>query len=299
MTRNSDLTPMQSFKPPFNKLHAVTAALALTLISANAQAVVVDTSATYSLNGGATNSFTESLDTDTSTASSVTVVGNDSSVDSSVSYRAFGNDTNAFVTSASGTGNYNVSSTVKYSDQYTNNSGSIQSYSLDFSVTPGSLSVTGSPTVGESVSAQYMLNIWVNGTSVFSSNASLTLDSSGASFSGDTALGGAYNPGSTAYLWDTYLGNVDLGEFADGETFLLEYGMSTIALGNASTQAANGPSSPNDIIVRDDECFECNDSNGSGSFFQIGDPFNINSNPTILNVSSIPTASVPEPSVYY
>ncbi len=162
-----------------------------------------------------------------------------------------------------------ATSYYSFSDEYTNTSGVAQQYDLGFHIDQGSLSIDTN--AADTFNSSYSLDILLNGSSIWGSSAALS--SSGLTETG-TSLNGTLSSGYYDYYdWDEFFGNLDLGVVAAGESFTLEYVMNLGASGTCTFDGCEG-----------------------SSYAQIGDPFNLSTNPLHNPTLSMSPISVPEPS---
>jgi len=125
-----------------------------------------------------------------------------------------------------------LSAVATWSDTYTNTSSAAQSVRYDFSIDPADLRIFDFAGVSDAspdaMRASYSVNILHNGSSVFSSDATLigggnghVLERNGTDF-GSTFVS---NPFFTVigYTFDAYVGSLDLGILAVGESLDIGY----------------------------------------------------------------------------
>jgi hypothetical protein len=189
-----------------------------------------------------------------------------------------------------------VNSSLHQLASVTNDTGTAQSFTFNFLINQGSLStysyyngLSGS----DFLSASYTANILVNGVSIWASSATLTTTETGSALTKSGSDLGSYVDGYNYYSWSPFSSTVDLGTFASGESFTLDYFITT---------------SVTNSILSLDSC----DGYGSGygygygygcysyqnSYAQFGDPFDFDYAPnnSPINDQTITTSvSVPEP----
>lgn len=271
------------------KLFTLTAAISLAVFANTSYAVEITASAEYTLGAAPTVTVTSPT---SSTSAAVTSYGtsldNPDSAGNELAFNNFGDNTGSYDSRAEGSGAYNVSSSVTYVDTVMN-TGAATNYSFDFNVIPGELYVglagnsEGLYSPGY-VDSGYNFEILLNGTSIFSSAASLRLDQDGINLTqSGTSLGGTFEDllYDGYYSWNAFAGTLDLGTMAAGEIFTLTYGVTTYA---------------NGAIEPGGSC--CIDQSGlSSSLF--GDPSGLNATPFTYTTSAAKTVtSVPEASSY-
>ena len=282
---------------------------ALTISSAHALAIKAEVSGSV---GGA--AFTTDTDGPASSGS-VDVLDSAVSSDSmsDVFYHTYGDDNGDFGSRVSGNGVFDITGIFTYSDTITNNSGTDQAYNFDFTVIPGELALSGSlPNSGESLFAEYQIDILVDGVSIWDSAASLSKTSgSSAVFSnyGSQSLGGILSTTDayTRYSWDEYIDSVALATLAVGESIDFEYRLMSHATGNSDCYSGDyeenfdGVLFELDVIQEDGIGFRGGESMGTcGAIARSGDPFHFGgSNPNFSSISSqaVNTANVPEPGI--
>lgn len=289
-------------------LSRLTIPLLLASISAPAWAVpiTIEANASFQVDGGAATGDVAGPIT-TSSYASVDLFGTaNGGAGSDVLYHSYGATDGNFGSRVSGNGTYNISSSFLYRDTVTNLAGVAQSYALDFTIAPGELSVyAGQPLqAGQSLYAAYAIAVQItslSGTShLFDSAADLSLDSSGLVFndSGVTSLGGTL--AGQQYAWHFFSESLDLGTFASGESFTLDYYLTTTATGNVGSCGALEPEAGNDLTQPVELGGEAEVEGNSelinfpcgGSLARSGDPL------LLGNISShqlLSTAAVPEP----
>jgi len=260
-----------------SKLLSLSLTLAVSSFSLNTHAATITATADYKVG---TSSIANNNETSKTSGVSIERGVEDSS-GNSIFYHSSGNQAGSFRTSASGAGTYDLTSSITYVDTVMNTSGSAQNYTFDFNIAAGQLSVSGEPNIAEFVRANYSINIFVNGSSVFSSAAAISLDNTVTSFNGDSVLSGTLAADGRSYSWSDYFGSIDLGPYAAGESLTFEYIMTTRAYGNAFADASFGCG------------IECGEVSPEGSTARIGDPINLSG---IGGFTTSPVTSVPEAS---
>ena len=135
-----------------------------------------------------------------------------------------------YLTSSSNHNDGTVTSSVHHFASITNNTGSEQSFTFSFLINEGSLSNSTSYNTVKGldyISSSYFADILVNGVSIWSSGATLTTNAAGSSLSKTGQDLSTYTDGASYYSWSPFSSLVNLGSFADGETFTLDYYLST------------------------------------------------------------------------
>lgn len=230
------------FRPQHKALY-LAVGLALGGIAPIAQAVPITVGATASWSvGGVPGAGDSDGPVTTPPFASVDILGGDGNPGGSVFYHTFGNSAGVFGSRVSGDGTFDITGAFSYSENVTNTSGVAQNYGFDFNVIPGEIRVDsfGPLSLGDFAAADYsievMLTTTAGTTSVFDSAANIGLDDSGVvSFAdtGSSSLGGVFSPfpGGGQYSWLNVLFSLDLGVFAPGESFTLDYLLTTNASG--------------------------------------------------------------------
>jgi hypothetical protein len=187
-----------------------------------------------------------------------------------------------YLTSSSNHKDGIVTSTVHHFASVTNNTGSDQSFTFSFLINEGTLSNSTPYNTLSSldyISSSYFADILVNGISIWSSGATLTTTTTGSSLSKTGENPSTYIDGANYYSWSPFSSLVNLGSFADGETFTLDYYLSS----NVSNHIVNGVCG--------------NYGYGCMASAQFGDPYGFDLSPidetTVLIVEK--TVKVPEP----
>ena len=281
-------------------LTAIFATLALS--SAPGYALQMTASNTWSINGGATTTDTDGP----ASSGGVDVLGYDSDYDPAIGYpnsgsntifyHTYGNQNGYFGSRSSGEGSYDISGLYTYNADYVATGGTA---TFDFTIIPGELSVFADALeAGETLSATYSLDILLDGSTIWTSTASLSKDNSGTTFgSGGTSIG-TYD-GSDSYTWSTYNGSLNLGLFTPGEIFNITYNLSTLATGAVDPYTSNCTFSGGGDGEFELAAFAIGNGDGGyagpcGSVARIGDPNGL----TQGNSFSVTGANaVPEPGI--
>ena len=231
---------------------------------------------------------------------SSTLSGPSSSVDSNVtqgssSGKARGDDLgSSYLIASSFTKVAMVKSTLHQSAAVTNNTGAAQSFSFNFLINQGSLSTSTYNTNLSStdfLSASYSADILVNGVSIWGSKVTITAKDTGSNLVKSGTDLGTYALGSSYYSWSPYSSSLNLGTFAIGEQFTLDYYIST-SVTNSMLSASNCDgygSGYGDGYGKGYGCYAHN-----SSYAQFGDPFEFNTAP-IDSTTVTTSVSVPEP----
>lgn len=279
--------------------------------------------AEYSLNGGAT---IDGMSTGSVTLASLNdsnwwgtshegadLFLSDNAGPSGVFFHTYGftGSSTYFGARVSGNGDFSAKTRSSYSDTITNTSAAEQTFNFTFSVDWGQISIDG---VGDAL-AEMLLRVKVNDTDVARDKTTITQVSGVTSCNTDD-VGGALssylgcsstNASSATGLQNTY--TVNLGTFAAGESFDLDYDIISTVRGDfATTTECTGPTGgpagrPLDVaqvmamaVNNGDNGAEvgepvyCEYTGGAGA--QSGDPFD----PFWFeNSFRVTTSSVPEP----
>ncbi len=227
---------------------------------------------------------------------------------SSAYSRGFVRDDGVMGAGADGSGeSYTSWSGISWADSYTNTSLTAEDIAFDFLIWGGSLGTYGVNAAGESASASYWIDILVNGTSAWSSSATLTTTSGGSAVTeAGTSLGGTLSTWSGDggnYFWTDTTASLDLGTLDVGETLTLEYIMGTSATGigvmdtGTNCYGEEGEFLDSDGGFQEEEgYFGCG---GVSSYTGIGDPFGFSASaPLAPTISGTAVASVPEPETF-
>ncbi len=222
--------------PPFEK-NLISAAICVGLlaVTSNAQALILtaDTLVTIPSNSSS------NTDSGSNFAGSNSFLSDANGLSEA---RANGNDTGWMYSNSRGDGIFTAQSTIQQSVEFTNTTGSIQNYFFDFTINFGSLSsIAYIPLANEDfTTAGNEVSITLNGAEIFNSTAELTTNTSGASLITDGLVLGSYSPGSDSYNWGEYSDTLNLGTIGIGETFTLEYDITTFASSNIPYSECEG-----------------------------------------------------------
>jgi hypothetical protein len=280
-------------KPLRFALFATCSALAIALAAPRAEAApTVSVSYAYSMEGGPLISFADS------SASGLAVYPSDWTGNSSIFGAHWGYVDGVFGTRSSGYGNFDKSGSSSWHNSFTNTGALPVSLVASFLIEQGSvwMNSQGLGAVAAGVSAE----ITVNGSSVFLSTADMTVMDGGLAELVKT--GTDLNPGSETlsdgngyYWWDTFVGSIDLGLVAPGDSVNISYILESYA---SSTAEACGFGYGGDVAFGlssygDDgyggTCFPA-DSGG-----RIGDPINIGQSDDVAFAFAANDVAVPEP----
>ncbi|HHJ12862.1 MAG TPA: hypothetical protein ENJ79_00575 [Gammaproteobacteria bacterium] len=234
------MSEMKSYSP-LRWLGALLWAVA-TLFSAHAQAVTITAVADF----GPSVDVYSAFGTGSQTGTSGTVNAGYSEQDGGLFANVRGNTEGAFeaytsarswvgVAYAPDSNNFSATASFRWEDTITNSGAASQAYVYNLNLAPGYLGTNEEGAVTEpstSIYARYLLDVLVNGVSVWSSSvevgrspAGTTQSQSGASIGGAF---GTFTPfdGAAAlegYRWDAFSTAVPLGSFAPGESFTVTY----------------------------------------------------------------------------
>lgn len=277
---------MNQISPRQSCIAAALAALAIATAAGNANALAIRATAgsTNSAAGPSSNSDGES-----NVAASGVVTANASAPgDNVISGSAAQVDTGDSAVAAGGFGANGIGSpnttladaTTSFSETYTNSSAGTRLYSLDFSLSEIRLRFQdffGGSNSGEHMHASYLVDILLDGGSIFSSAAELsggrvdhTLTESGTDLGG---VADGLGTGEFGYTFAPSSFSLGLGSYDAGESFTLE-----AILG----------------VHVDFPGFE------AGAIATVGDPNGLTRAPGLsLEVSSVPTGAVPAPGTWF
>jgi len=270
---------------PFKK-NAISSAICVGLLALapNAHALVINAIATSTLS---TNNVTDS-DTGNTNATADTAIQDSNGFSLAT---AQGNDSGWMYARAYGEGIFTSESSIQQSVEFTNTSTSLQNYFFDFTINFGSLDTRGISLIDDDLmTASNEVSIKLNGVEIFNSSAELVNNATGVNLTTSGLVLGSYVSGSDEYRWSPYNDKLDLGIIGIGETFTLDYDITTFASSNvASTICDDGYG---DVGSEGSLCF----ANWTRS--QFGDPNGFSSVPINSNTvtSSSPAVAVSEPS---
>lgn len=191
-----------------------------------------------------------------------------------------------------------VNSSLHQLASVTNDTGTAQSFSFNFLINQGSLSTYNSYSGlsgSDFLSASYTANILVNGVSIWGSSATLTTTETGSSLTKTGTDLGSYTDSYNYYSWSPFSSTLDLGTFASGESFTLDYFITTSVTNSIfSLDSCDGYGSGyGDGYGYGYGCYSYN-----SSYAQFGDPFEFDyapNNAPINDQTITTTVSVPEP----
>ena len=266
------------------------------------QAAVIKATADWTLDGGSPASDVDGP----ATSGSVDILaGDDDGLGNSVFYHTYGNTAGNFGSRVSGDGNFDITGVFSFSNVYQNTSTSAQNAEFNFNVIPGELNVYfgGAMTGTDSLYADYSIDIMFNGTSIWDSSAFVSLDATNGYTFGDTgshSLNGTYN-GTGYYYWNNFSETLDLGSIAAGETFSIDYILSTTARGSfADVDCLSGGSDGQEFAFIDGQAVESEEGYGSScgsAVARSGDPLNPHLPGNTAGVNFNQPTAVPEPSI--
>lgn len=264
-------------------------------LQAGALTFNIDTKSGYSIGPGGSTASSEDSQTD-STNSSVYIKYGDYGTDPHTYGTAKGDNSGWMYTYAFGQGStYAHTSEVVQNVEFTNDSGSAQDYLYNFLITWGSLTAYNYnfTTQDEYSRAGYLVDIMLNGNSVWSSAFELLTDINGTTTAGSGPMLGSYSSGSSYYSWSPYSGQINLGVLAAGASFELSYKIRTYVDGNHLTTCygyGNEPTGEQIGLMATEEP-ACDSGYGYGgygyggyldyagyTYAQFGDPFNFDGN---------------------
>jgi len=284
------MSSFRRLKPLRFALLATCSALAIALAAPRAEAApTVSVSYAYSMEGGTPISFADS------SASGLAVYPSDWTGNSSIFGAHWSYVDGVFGTRSSGYGNFDKSGSSSWHNSFTNTGALPVSLVASFLIEAGSvwMNSQGPGAVAAGVSAE----ITVNGSAVFSSTADMTVMDGGMAELVKTGTdlnpgGESLSDGNGFYWWNTFIGSIDMGLVAPGDSVNISYILESYA---SSTAEACGYGYGGDIALSsygDDgyggTCFPA-DAGG-----RIGDPINIGSGDVAFAVAANDVA-VPEP----
>lgn len=294
----------QSFTVKFTvkkKVLSVAIASAFATVTPSALAVTIQATANYTIGGGG-NTL---VDSGVATSGSVDILPSNGFWGDSIFGHTYGSVSGEFGSRASVSGVATLYGLFRYTNTYTNTSGADQIYNFNFHVVPGEVSAyAGTGVAGaDTALAGYSINILLNGVNIWNSayevkSTSTGVDDGTGSYASVTTTSSGVNLGGAPdalgyYAVPAYDGSVNLGTFAAGTTFdidyqLLAYAESNVTngcwWGNTQGEFAGG---------------EGNYGSGCGAIARSGDPLSQFGDgpfpgPNTLGITSQGT-SVPEP----
>lgn len=212
---------------------------------------------------------------------------------------------------ASGERIFSSRSSISYNSTYTNTGGEAQNFTFNFGVDESMLAINGDGTAF----AELLLRIRVNGEDVTSSRTTLVQDGSGLKTCANTALGLLSSYIDCSYVHENGLWapghnyTLDLGSFAAGESFVLDYEIMAFVYGDLSKHDPNGSfictvwEDPTDVGDPGECLSGFYDDGGPGAEWggavaSSGDPSNSYWTAGGMNGSFGPLRTVPEPSIF-
>jgi len=228
--------------------------------------------------------------------------GDTDTSNNSVFYHTYGNTTGTFGSRVSGGGTYDIDGIFTFAETFIATS---SAPTFLFEIIPGQIdarqyygaTATDMPG-GEEVRAGYEIEVRLDGGSIWSSFGEVWVDDGGTHthFTG-TSIGGSLtlDPGGTfaSYSWSVFNGNVALGTFTPGDSFLLEYDLRTFSSANTDADGCTDggiggdpgrPGQPTEPGTLGSGC-------GAG-IAQSGDPFSF-SNSSAASISGAVPAPAP------
>ena len=219
--------------------------LGVSAFQANAALVTLDITGDTIATAGVNN------DSDNQTNNfSVSVESTEYDGPSNANAKARGDDTGWFYSTASGNYNFLSQSTLTQTYNVTNDNNADQFFDFSFEVMNGSidascgdtgyggygygaaLSAYGSGCAGDDFAeAGYTAEIWLNGGSIWKSEAKIITDSNGSSLVSSGPTFNNSSVGSNSLYWGATLFNVNLGLVAANTSFILEYVVTTKVAG--------------------------------------------------------------------
>ncbi len=173
---------------------------------------------------------------------------------------AAGNDAGWMYSRAGGKGStYHHYSEIVQNATLTNDAASALDFLYNFTITWGGLTAAnyGFTTAEEYSKAGYLVDIKVNGTSIWNSAFELLTDINGTTYSSAGNMLGSYSAGQQYYGWSPVTGQLNLGTLAAGASMQLSYSIRTMVSGNhlytcfnnQEPQLTDAPSDMNTLAV--------------------------------------------------
>lgn len=217
-------------------LSVVALAATLSLAPALVQAEVTSMLATGSYQLGADP--TVNLSSGFPSFDPVNVLNFPSSGSNTAGLHSYGSTSGDFGSRSSGSGIYDVTGSFKIVETITNTGPVAATANFNFFITPGLLSndIGAALTGADYVKSGLLFDIRRNGSSVWTSGATLNSNAMGTSFtaSGDTSL---YSGSGTYYSVNGVSRSVNLGVINAGQSITLSYELDTFANGNSQAGA--------------------------------------------------------------
>jgi len=232
----------------------------------------VSASSTYSLDGGAPTTVSQS--TPTFPSPNILPSASDSGGDSIFGH-VYGDPTGGsfFGTRSSGQGNYSITGTLDYQTVFANTTGVVVDPTLAFVIDAGQLNVNlqSSSPASQSAGLNAVISESINGGTPidlfdYASSMTATDHTADPSFSESGAVfnpsGPTYSAGEADYSWSAYDGSVSLGPLNPGDSVLIDYNLVSSASGTGTcehvvigslgfiTNASGGPSVCDSALAR-------------------------------------------------
>jgi hypothetical protein len=287
MSRFRRLTPLRF------ALMATCSSLAIVLAAPRADAApTVSVSYAYTLEGGVATTFSDT------SATGLSVYPSSFLGSSSISGAHWGEVNGVFGTRSSGYGTYTNEGSSSWTDSFTNTGSLPVSLVASFLIEQGSVWANSSQVgvVTGGVSAE----ISVNGSPVFFSTADMSITDGGLAELVKTGTdlnpgGETLNVGYGYYSWNTYLGSIDMGLVAPGDTVDIAYILGSYATSTAEA-CGYGYGGYGDIALSSnsygDGGYGCFSADSGG---RIGDPINIGQTSEIAFAVDANAVATPEP----
>lgn len=270
--------------------------LAMLAFAPAAHALQIEATANWSYNGAAAGNDSDGP----ANSGYVDILGwnsDGSNTSNSVFYHTYGDDSGNFGSRTSGTGNFDITGQYRFSETYVASGGAA---AFNFHIIPGELTLYNSTGLSgtDQLTASYLLDIRLNGSTIWSSGA--TLDQSGSTLTftpSGTALA-SYTSGSYQFSWLDYFGTIALGSFSAGTLLTIEYDLTTTAFGSLTCTGTSTPGG--DGTRKDPDQPDATAGNGEfdlcgGAIARIGDPFSLEENPKGNRFEVTGARAVPEP----
>jgi hypothetical protein len=288
------MSRFRRLKPLRFALLATCSALAIALAAPRAEAVPsVGVSWFYQIEGGTPVTFGDSSFTSLAEYPSA-FLGS-----SSIFGAHWGEVNGVFGTRSSGFGNYIKAGTSGWFNTFTNTGSQPVSLVANFLIEQGEVSATSS--LPSTVSAGVSAEINVGGSTVFFSSVDMSIPDGGLAEL--TTTGTDLNPfavflaeGSGYYAWDTFIGSIDIGLVAPGDSVDISYILRSYAFSTAAACGNGYGGYGGDIAVSSnsygDDGYGCFSAQSLG---RIGDPINLGQNSDAAFAVEANAVATPEP----
>lgn len=259
-------------------------------------APTLTTSATYSLDGGASTTLS-----DGPSPTFVDILPSVGNSNSSIFGHSYAYEGGYFGSRSSGNGVYSIDSFARYQNTITNTTGIAAQFIGTFVIDNGEVGATMFSGATGFQKGAYSAEIKVNNAVVFTSSADITVTDGGLAVF--TSAGTALNPGgeslsvgSGTYAWNPYTGTLDLGVLAPNETVEIDYRLTSLAIGSMTGCSTGdngyGGYGYGGYVALNDAGLFCGNDNAIG---RIGDPINIGAPGDTVGFAFESQVATPEP----